>query len=242
MSTLIITMAGESRRFREAGHTQPKYRLSVHDRTLFSWSIESLRNFIEAGWKLCFVGRAADESLEAFIQQELRAFKAPSFALVQLEHPTDGQASTAMQAAPFVDASESCAIYNIDTYVDPQHLQAKNFTGDGWIPCFPGDGDGWSFVVVDKSGNVSEVREKVRVSPHCTVGFYGFGSFQLFADAYTKGTSATGGAELKERYIAPLYNVLIQNGLTVKNYCLPRQAVTPLGTPVEVDAFATSSL
>lgn len=238
MSALIITMAGESRRFREAGYTQPKYRLEVHGRTLFSWSVESLRSFIDANWRLVFVGRSADEELKSFIEQELHAFGSPSFDLVQLDEPTDGQSTTAMMAEPYVDANEPCAIYNIDTYVNPEHMKAQDFNGDGWIPCFPGDGDGWSFVVADEDNNVSEVREKVRVSTHCTVGFYGFGSFKMFADAYTKGASATGAAEQKERYIAPLYNVLIENGLSVKNYCLPKDAVTPLGTPAEVDAFA----
>jgi dTDP-glucose pyrophosphorylase len=239
MSTLIITMAGESRRFKEAGFTQPKYRLSVHERTLFSWSIESLRHFIDAGWTLCFIGRAGDEDLKAFIEAELQQFGSPSFQLVQLDAPTDGQASTAMMAEEHVGADEPCAIYNIDTFVHPDALDPEDFSGDGWIPCFPGEGDGWSFVVANDDHDVSEVREKVRVSPHCTVGFYGFGSFQLFADAYHKGTSASGAAELKERYIAPLYNVLIEQGLAVKNHCLPKDAVIPLGTPAEVDAFAS---
>jgi dTDP-glucose pyrophosphorylase len=242
VSALIITMAGESRRFREAGYDQPKYRLQVHGRTLFSWSIESLKNFITAGWRPIFVGRSSDETLEPFIRNELASFDSPDFVLVQIDQPTDGQSSTAMLAQPHVDNDEPCAIYNIDTYVDPAVLLPHDFAGDGWIPCFPGEGDGWSFIATDADGTVTEVREKIRVSSHCTVGLYGFNRFDLFSNAYELGASRHGEAELKERYIAPLYNVLISNGSTVKKHCLPRDAVVPLGTPAEVDAFANGTV
>jgi dTDP-glucose pyrophosphorylase len=238
MSSLIITMAGESSRFRQAGYTQPKYRLKVNDRSLFSWSIESVRNFVDAGWQLCFIGRAMDLSLREFIEDELRQFGSPRFELVSLDKPTDGQATTAVKARPYVADDEACAIYNIDTYVDPTVLLSESFNGDGWIPCFPGEGDSWSFAVSDDANLVSEVREKIRVSTHCTVGFYGFRTFKLFTEAYEKGTQASGAAETKERYIAPLYNVLIDEGLEVRNHCLPGDSVIPLGTPTEVSTFA----
>lgn len=240
MKSIIITMAGESSRFRKAGITTPKYRLIVHGRTLFMWSLLSLQQFIDANWNIVLIARSSDGELAPFVDGELAKLGAKSHKLVLLDEPTDGQASTAMYAASHVDVQDAAIIYNIDTYVSPQDLSVADFRGDGWIPCFPGLGDGWSFVDADSDGRISEVREKIRISPHATVGLYGFSSFGVFADAYSRLVRNKGEAEQSERYIAPLYNTLINDGKAVYNSCLPYGSVVPLGTPDEVAAFASS--
>lgn len=238
MDRVLITMAGESRRFRDAGFTVPKYRLSVRGRTLFSWSLSSLERFLAAGWRPCFVGRATDVDLSMFIEQELSAFGGVPFDLIQLDASTDGQASTASMATSVIADDDRVAIYNIDTYVDPAALDPADVRGDGWVPCFPGEGDGWSFLALDDEARVSEVREKVRISDHCTIGLYAFRTFALFLDAHRSGAEAKGAAEHAERYIAPLYNTIINDGGTVYGHCIDARAVHPLGTPVEVEAFS----
>jgi dTDP-glucose pyrophosphorylase len=238
MKSLIITMAGESSRFARAGIATPKYRVEVKGKSLFSWSLHSLQNFIDAEWNVVLVGRRKDADLSAFVDAELQQLGCKSYELVLLDEPTDGQASTAILAAPYVDHDDAAIIYNIDTHVNPHDLQVADFHGDGWVPCFPGVGDGWSFIAVDEAGRAAEVREKVRISPHATVGLYGFGTFQLFADAYETSAHREGAAEQKERYIAPLYNTLIKNGGAVYKHCLPFASVIPLGTPQEVEQFA----
>src|ERR1035437_10357900 len=76
------------------------------------------------------------------------------------------------------------AIYNIDTYVDPAAMDFTQIRGQGWIPCFPGEGDKWSFAAADQNGRISEVREKLRISRHASVGLYWFDSFSRYEDAY----------------------------------------------------------
>src|ERR1700759_4450830 len=72
MTTAIITMAGFGRRFLDAGYKVPKYRIVVHERSLFSWAMLSLAQFIEAGTDFVFVARAADEA-ETFIREQAAA-------------------------------------------------------------------------------------------------------------------------------------------------------------------------
>jgi hypothetical protein len=130
-------------------------------------------------------------------------------------------------------------IYNIDTFVHPAALSTAQVRGDGWLPCFPAQGDAWSFAAADASGRVSEVREKVRISPHATVGLYWFSSFQLFAESYEQHYRDPANVEKGERYVAPLYNSLIANGRAVFIQSLAADAVIPLGVPAEVDRFCT---
>jgi dTDP-glucose pyrophosphorylase len=237
MSAVIITMAGESRRFREAGYAQPKYRLEVKSRSLFTWAMLSVSAFVDADWKVILVARSSDTELETFVQKEFAELGWPSPRIVLLDEPTDGQATTALKAKSFVDADEPIVIYNIDTHVTSGAMSPSEMNGDGWIPCFEAEGDSWSFVATDADGNVTEVREKVRISDHATVGLYGFSKFRYFEEAYLQTGDRVGVAEASERYIAPLYNHLLRHGLNVHNFCLPAGSVIQLGTPADVEAF-----
>lgn len=237
MTEVIITMAGFGRRFLDAGYTIPKYQIAAHGRSLFAWSMLSLRSFAQAGARFSFVVRSADASAD-FIRSEAAALGIAKTTLVELDAPTDGQATTAMLAR---DALADCAapmlIYNIDTFVHPEALPASAVRGEGWIPCFSAPGDAWSFAAADVDGRVAEVREKKRISPHATVGLYWFSSFEQYADAYARHYADPANLEKGERYVAPIYNTLIGDGAAVYIHDVPGDAVVALGTPADVDAF-----
>ena len=241
MTNVIITMAGFGRRFLDAGYTVPKYRIDAHGRSLFQWSMLSLRSFIEAGSRFVFVVRAADEAAD-FIRAEAEALGIGDPGIVEIDAPTDGQATTALHAAQAVrDHARPMLIYNIDTFVHPDTLPADAVRGSGWIPCFPAAGDHWSFARTDEDERVLEVREKVRISDHATVGLYWFDSFSRYEDAYQAYYSEVGRLELSERYVAPLYNQLIETGASVYVHQVPLDAVIPLGVPAEVEQFLACS-
>jgi NDP-sugar pyrophosphorylase family protein len=241
VTTAIITMAGFGRRFAEAGYRVPKYRIVVHGRSLFAWSMLSLRSFIEDGVSFVFVARADDGAAD-FIRAEAKALGIGSAVVVELSAPTDGQATTAMAAAPGVaDKDAPILIYNIDTFVHPSALDAGAVRGDGWIPCFRAEGDAWSFAAADVAGRVSEVREKVRISPHATVGLYWFSSLELYGDVYARHYADPANLEKGERYVAPIYNTLIGDGRPVYIYDVPVASVIPLGVPSDVERFRSEA-
>ena len=234
---VIITMAGFGRRFLDAGYDRPKYRIDAHGRSLFAWSMLSLRSFIDEGAAFTFIVRAADEAGD-FIRAEARALGVETSAVVELGAPTDGQATTAMLARDAVaDRAAPMAIYNIDTFVHPDAMPASAMRGEGWIPCFPAAGDAWSFAAADADGRVSEVREKKRISPHATVGFYGFGSFDIYTDVYERHYADPANIEKGERYVAPMYNTLIADGADVFIHDVPLNSVIALGTPEDLERF-----
>ncbi|MDR5855199.1 glycosyltransferase family 2 protein [Caballeronia sp. LZ062] len=237
MTNVIVTMGGLGKRFRDVGYTVPKYRIEAHGKTLFTWSMLSLRSFVEAGARFVFIVRAEDQARE-FIESEAQRLGIAERSVIEIDHLTDGQATTAILAQEAIaDPAQPMLVYNIDTFVHPDALPASAVRGDGWVPCFPGKGDGWSFAAADSTGRVSELREKVRISPHATVGLYWFSSFALYRSAYERYYSDSSRMEKGEKYIAPLYNELIANGHPVYLHEVPEDAVIPLGTPAEVEAF-----
>lgn len=238
---IVITMAGLGQRFRNAGYKVPKYMIEAKGRTLFEWSMESLRGYGDDN-TYYFIVRAEDKAGD-FIRNACGRIGIKSFKLIELDHETDGQATTALLARDFWNTEKELLIYNIDTYVEAYHMNREELCGDGFIPCFKADGSHWSFVKLDENGNATEVREKERISDHCTLGAYYFKSCGLYESLYReyyeeeKGDVDREAAARSERYVAPLYNYMISKGQTVRISDVDAEYVHVLGTPEELQVF-----
>lgn len=236
--TIAITMAGAGQRFVDAGYDRPKYEIVAGGRPLFDWSMLALRAFFDAGWSAAFATRRELDST-AFIDARCTALGIARGAVVEIDGVTDGQATTASILARTAPPDRPFLVFNIDTFVAPGAMRPDRIAPGsvGWVPCFPGPGDGWSFARTDGADRVVELREKVRISPHATVGLYWFDSAARFLTTYDRFFAAGGGLERGERYIAPMYNALIAQGALVTMATLALDDVGMLGTPEQVDRF-----
>lgn len=234
--TVIITMAGLGSRFREAGYRVPKYMIEAKGKTLFEWSMDSLLDYNPHVSKYVFVVRREDGA-SGFIREKCRQYGLMDVNIVEIDHLTDGQATTCMLAMPYCEMDEPILVYNIDTYVEPYEMKYTDISGDGHIPCFHADGDHWSFVKLDDTGKAVEVREKNRISDNCTLGAYYFSSASLYQKLYEEYYSDKSKLEKNEKYIAPLYNYMIGKGMEVTISIVPAEKVHVLGTPGELIEF-----
>ncbi|MBR1692479.1 MAG: glycosyltransferase family 2 protein [Lachnospiraceae bacterium] len=234
--TIVITMAGLGSRFKKAGYTVPKYRIEVHGKTLFEWSMESLEGYYSEENEYIFIVRKEDDS-KHFIEEMGKKLGYRKLTVVQIDALTDGQATTAMLAAPYWDKESALMIYNIDTYVEAGQMRTEQICGDGFLPCFHADGDHWSFVRLDADGKAAEVREKSRISDNCTLGAYYFRTCGLYEELYREYYSGDEKLEKGEKYVAPLYNYMISRGQNVRICIVDYDKVHVLGTPEELEIF-----
>ncbi len=235
--TVIITMAGLGTRFKNVGYTCPKYMIEVKGKSLFEWSMDSLAGFNDHTKKYIFVVRKEDNS-SGFIKEKIAKYGINNVDIIEISEVTDGQASTCMLALEHCEKESPILIYNIDTYVEPLEMRYEYLDGEGHIPCFKGKGDHWSFVRTDSEGNVVEIREKKRISENCTLGAYYFSSAKLYETIYRDYYSDNNNLEKGEKYIAPLYNYMIKQGIKVTISMVHDEKVHVLGTPEEVEEFA----
>ncbi len=228
---VVITMAGQGSRFKEAGYNQPKYTIDAHGRPLFEWAMLSLKDFFDC--KFFFLVRKQD-NCHRFVKQMCALLGISRYSIMDVDSTTDGQATTATFAKRMWDRADSLLIYNIDTFVKPYSIAKKDIKGDGFVPCFLGEGDHWSFVEADSSLKGIAVKEKERISPYCTLGAYYFKTADLFERLYEEyfGQNPEG-----ERYIAPMYNLLIQKGMELYISVVQKEDVHVLGTPEELEFF-----
>ena len=229
-------MAGLGSRFRKAGYQVPKYMIEAKGKTLFEWSIDSILDYNPYVSKYIFVVRKEDNA-NGFIHEKCRLNGIENVEIVGIDYLTDGQATTCMLAMPYCEEDVPVLIYNIDTYVEPRGMKYSDISGDGHIPCFHAEGDHWSFVRLNEKGKAVEVREKKRISDNCTLGAYYFSSAGLYQRLYEEYYSDESRLERYEKYIAPLYNLMIEKGMEVTISIVPAEMVHVLGTPEELMEF-----
>lgn len=235
---IVITMGGLGSRFRNAGYTVPKYMIEAKGKTLFEWSLISLEGYAPQVNQYVFIAMSdADNDVEGFIKSKCEKLQLKKYRIIILDYLTDGQATTATLAEKYWEPENALLIYNIDTYVEPGEMNCGELRGDGFIPCFSAEGEHWSFVRLNDQGEVVEIKEKKRISDHCTLGAYYFKTCELYKQLYEEYYVNAANVEYKEKYVAPLYNYMLSKGGEIYISDVDPSKVHVLGTPEELLAF-----
>lgn len=238
---IVIPMVGRSRRFFEAGYSQPKYRLPLHGHSVFALSVGSFAQ-VARHEDLLIVCLEEDHAAD-FARQELEKMGIRRGHVVELPRMTAGQADTVSQGLTAIGAAdqEPIVIFNIDTF-RPEFQYPKAFsTGavDGYLECFIGSGANWSNVVptVPESNRVIRTSEKKQESEYCCTGLYHFSHAADFERAYQLElkSHAKGAGQANELYVAPIYNHLIAQGADIRMHLIPTEQVIFCGIPIEYE-------
>ncbi|TKD50318.1 glycosyltransferase family protein [Sphingomonas baiyangensis] len=235
---IVIPMAGLSRRFVEAGYTQPKFMLPLGERTAFDLSVLSFERYF-ADRPFLFIARESG-GVEAFIETHCAMLGVRDVRVALLDQPTAGQAETVEQGIDraAVDGSTPLTIFNIDTfragYREPDTARLAML--DGYLEVFRGEGANWSYVRPAPEGEriAAETAEKRPISDLCCTGLYHFARAADFRRALDAERTAPQSHEL---YVAPLYNHLIGGGATIGYECIEPDEVVFCGTPAEYEAL-----
>jgi NDP-sugar pyrophosphorylase family protein len=239
---IIIPMAGLSSRFKKAGYDQPKYMLRAGSRSVFAHAVISFEALFDTE-TFVFVCRDVADT-PAFIRYEISKLEPEplDYRVVVLDAPTSGQAETVAAGVEALDTdrTEPLTIFNIDTFrpgfAFPRQIDLEAV--DGYLEVFEGEGEHWSFVEPDAvrraSGRALRVAEKQRISDLCSTGLYHFRTVGMFLDLYqrtldTEAVALQGG----ERFVAPLFQMAIEDGADIRYNLISRNSVIFCGEPEE---------
>lgn len=231
---IVIPMAGQSARFRQAGFDRPKYMLPLAGESLFAHTVRSFAAlFGREG--VVFIHRD-EPGVARFIRGELARLGVSGATLVPLAGDTEGQAHTVHLGTRGLAASEPLTIFNIDTIRPGYRPPVWQGEVDGWLEVFRGPGEHWSFAELGPDGRVCRTAEKQRISDLCSDGLYHFARRALF-DAAFDAARAAGERARGEYYVAPLYNHLIARGADIRVREIAPHEVLFSGTPAEYAAL-----
>lgn len=241
---IVIPMAGQSRRFREAGYERPKYELPLHGASLFAGCLRSFERYFDSE-RFLFVVRGGCGA-ETFVLDECARLGIADRRIVTLDAPTRGQAETVLLGlrAAGCPGNDAILVFNIDTIRPGYSFPPEAAHSDGYLEVVRAAGEHWSFVrpAASFTRRVAETSEKRRISGLCCTGLYYFARAADFTAACETALQAAGDYLecWGELYVAPLYNTLIGAGKHIVYDEAPASRVHFAGTPAEYGALVAS--
>lgn len=231
---VIMPIAGLGSRFSNVGITTPKPIIEVLGKHMVEWAADSLP-FIE---RKNFIFIVRKEHVNSHnIDIRLKELFHPDVRIVVIDHLTEGAACTVLLAKELINNKTPLIITDCDHYFESK--QYKQFIDDdsidGVIPVKNVDPQPkWSFCRTDENMRVLEIAEKKPISRYANIGAYFF----------RHGSDFVQGAEqmIKENrrvnnefYIAPVYEMLIEQGKDIRAALCDRGWW--IGTPEDVENF-----
>lgn len=159
---------------------------------------------------------------------------------VLIDKLTEGAACTVLHAHRLINNDTPLLIANSDQIVDmniADYISDSNARNlDGSVLCFQDDDTKWSYAKIDDNGYIVEIKEKVVISEHATVGIYYFAKGRDFVenaiDMFVRNERVN-----NEFYVAPVYNYAIDKGAKFGIYSIDMNQMHGTGTPEDLDKY-----
>jgi len=228
---LLIPIAGKGQRFVDDGYVMPKQLIMVNGTQMID---KSLMCIDTSECNLIFVVRH-DHISNYSIDIILKDRYGDDVNIVVVDHITDGSVSTCLLAENHINNDIPLVIYTLDVYFEPKFkFPSKEELCNGMILTFKSNSPFYSYAKLNDKGYVIKTVEKEVISEHASVGIYCFdkgSTFIKYAKVMIEENIRTNG----EFYIAPLYNLLINDGLKIKVREVDKMYV--MGIPKELKFF-----
>jgi UDP-N-acetylglucosamine diphosphorylase / glucose-1-phosphate thymidylyltransferase / UDP-N-acetylgalactosamine diphosphorylase / glucosamine-1-phosphate N-acetyltransferase / galactosamine-1-phosphate N-acetyltransferase len=237
MINIVIPMAGEGSRFKQAGYEKPKPFIDVKGKPMI---VRVIENLYYPNAKYILIAREEHLKAEAALVKEISATYNAEF--IAIEKLTEGTACTVLFARSFINNDTPLLIANSDQIIDDsiqKFIDDSNSRGlDGSILTFidAERNPKWSFAKINADGLVTEVKEKQAISEYATVGIYYFAKGNKFVDNAIDMIINNERVN-NEFYTCPVYNYLIQQKGKVGIYNIAPAAMHGIGTPDDLNAY-----
>ncbi len=228
-------MAGAGSRFAKAGYKKPKPFIDVLGKPMICHVLDNL-DMPDA--KFILLARKEHYDNEPETIQWIKDNYNVEFVLI--DKLTEGAACTVLHAHRLINNDTPLLIANSDQIVDmniADYISDSNARNlDGSVLCFQDDDTKWSYAKIDDNGYIVEIKEKVVISEHATVGIYYFAKGRDFVenaiDMFVRNERVN-----NEFYVAPVYNYAIDKGAKFGIYSIDMNQMHGTGTPEDLDKY-----
>lgn len=234
---IIMPMAGEGSRFRDAGWTTPKPLIELDGKPLFMRAIESVK-VDGAPMKYSFIVR--QEHIDKYgVDKEIKEI-IPDAKIYSVSRTTRGAVETCLKAEEGIDNDDAVVVMDCDLEFRSQKYSdiiksVLEVPGDaakgGALVSFESDLPKYSYAEIGEDGLVKRTAEKEPISNHALCGAYFFSSGKEFKQAAHQLLNEP--VMLKpEFYVSLLYNYLLKDGSPVELAFM--EMYRSYGTPKEL--------
>lgn len=229
---ILIPMAGEGKRFINAGYDKPKFLLEVFNKTVIQHVVESLN--IDANYIFLVQKKHLDQYQLKYL---LNAIK-KNCTILPIEELTEGAACTTLLAHDFINNKNPLIIANSDQFIEwntsSTLYKFLQLNVDGGILTFKSNDPKWSYAKTDKYNNVIKVAEKKVISNQATAGVYYFKHGSKYVQ-YAKQMIKKNIRVNNEFYVCPVFNEAILDNKKIITHFIEK--MWSLGTPEDYEFF-----
>ena len=228
---LLLPIAGKAQRFIDAGYTMPKALILAKNKHVIDWAMDSVDT---KDCNLIFMVRV-DHVYNFSIDKILKQKFGEDITIVKLNKVTRGALETCTLAREHIENDLPLIVYTPDVHFGPVfNPDTIGNDSDGFLLTFTANSPDHSYSEYDEEGIVSNVVEKEVISKEANVGLYHFKSGKTFLK-YADEMIQNEIMYKNEFYIAPMYNLMIRDGLKITAANTEKMHV--LGTPHQFEFF-----
>ena len=244
MINIVIPMAGEGSRFKNAGYLAPKPMININNKKM----IELVVNNIKPNREHRFIFICQSQHLKETTLYTVLKNLSQNCIILEIDKVTAGAAETVLKSQEYINNDSQLMIANCDQWIDININDYLNLLDgnelDGMIMTMTANDNKWSYLRLNEDKKVVEVREKEVISTEASVGIYNFSRGKDFCAAAIKMIEDNNHS-MGEFYVAPVYNYLInQNSAVIGHYNIGEEfkGMYGLGIPKDLERFMSSDV
>lgn len=228
----LIPIAGKAQRFIDKGYQVPKPLIMADGFPIIERALASLE--VSARDKFIFIVRR--DHVQNFNIDTILKYMCPSdnYEIIVIDKITEGALCTCLLAKDLINNDSRLVIYTPDVFFRPKfNVNNIDESYDGFLLGFKANNPAHSYIQAEGEF-VTKTAEKQIISSNAAVGYYYFkrgSDFVKYAEQMVSREIKTNN----EYYICPIYNLLINDKLSVG--CNNVEQMYVLGTPQDLEFF-----
>jgi capsule biosynthesis phosphatase len=227
-------MGGLGERFKNNGYSRPKPLIHIHGKEMILYVINSLH--LQPDDKLIII---YNKELDNYNFQQI--IKRENIEYCVLSCQTRGAAETiyALKDVRTIDFKRKTILCDCDTFYSYDIIKAYRSMMDHAIVCFEEKRDIllYSYIALNDQGNVSEIKEKQKISNYANTGCYCFKSLNSIIEACKKVIEEKIMFN-NEFYISCIIDTMLRDGHVFKPIILSESDIHCVGTPNQLKMFS----
>lgn len=230
---ILIPIGGVGKRFSEEGYFSPKPLIRVLGVPMIQRVISSLKTDEE---DLIHIVYNPELNQWNFTETLRKEFPEKRFRFVQLEKQTRGAAETILHGLKDLESKimgDGFLIVDCDTFYSDDVVGKYKKSGNSNLIFYFHDSEEkpiFSYINLDSSGKVTEIKEKEKISNNANCGAYGFESGNSL-EKYCRRILDREG----ELYVSRVYDEMISSGETI--FSSKIDGFDCVGTPLQLRVF-----
>ena len=232
---IIIPIGGIGQRFKENGYKKPKALINIYGKPIISYLLDNLNT---TNIDYIFIPYNKEYQLYRFEDLLIKSYPKISFRFFCLEHSTRGAAETINIGINNLNEERDIPVLCLDSdnFYDCDIISQWN--GENCIFSFEDKNENpiYSYVKINENNEITDIKEKVKISSNACTGAYGFESINNLKK-YTSKIIERNITQKSEFYTNGVIKEMISECQVFKNQTIVHSNFICLGTPLQLKFF-----